>query len=480
MLLSVFGSAVPRTGRQQQRSQRPKPPRAYHVTRVSSEYARFSIELQKPLGLILGTTADLGAVVEDIVPGGNADKHGNVQVGDMISKVKTIDGFVDCENMDFDVIISLLAEASSTVELELKRGSWSEQDEENNIAAYWERKRLEKEKGKHVLRRTVGVVPEDIRIVKTLSQGNFGSVFTARWKDSPVILKTSKANVLWADDLLDVELEMNEIVHRRAKGSCARFLGCCEIDPRSEGEIYNGRLSAGLWLMWRNDGLQTLGEIYKYENEHLMRTLRENIGIDESALAIVTIKAFIRHISSCLSSLHAVGVVHRDVKPENILLGTEGIVLIDLGASASCLSDIVNYYRGPGPADPLYCAPNENFLLPLSAPEPNLQNAAELWDKFKPDRFDAFSLGIIFLQLCVAQLRDKVILERFIQELSICSLDLKVWRANLNKFSSQETALLDSDNGAGWDFASTLVCARELRVSLSQVQSHSFIMTNDT
>ena len=480
MLLSVFGSAVPRTGRQQQRSQRPKPQRVYPVTRVYSEYARFSIELQKPLGLILGTTADLGAVVEDIVPGGNADKLGNVQVGDMISKVTTIDGIVDCENMDFDVIISLLAEASSTVELELKRGSSSEQDEENNIAAYWERKRLEKEKGKRVLRRTLGVEPDDIRIVKTLSQGNFGSVFTARWKDSPVILKTSKANVLWADDLLDVELEMNEIVHRRAKGSCARFLGCCEIDPRSEGEIYNGRLSAGLWLMWRNDGLQTLGEIFKYENEHLMRTLRENIGIDESALAIVTIKAFIRHISSCLSSLHAVGVVHRDVKPENILLGTEGIVLIDLGASASCLSEIVNYYRGPGPADPLYCAPDENYLLPLSAPEPNLQNAAELWDKFKPDRFDAFSLGIIFLQLCVAQLRDKVILERFIQELSICSLDLKVWKASLNKFSSQETALLDSDNGAGWDFASTLVCARELRVSLSQVQSHSFIMTNGT
>jgi DNA primase len=55
-----------------------------------------------------------------------------------------------------------------------------------------------------------------------------------------------------------------------------------------------------------------------------------------------------------------------------------------------------------------------------------------------------------------------------------------VWKASLNKFSSQETALLDSDNGAGWDFASTLVCARELRVSLSQVQSHSFIMTNGT
>ena len=116
MLLSVFGSAVPRTGRQQQRSQRPKPQRVYPVTRVYSEYARFSIELQKPLGLILGTTADLGAVVEDIVPGGNADKLGNVQVGDMISKVTTIDGIVDCENMDFDVIISLLAEASSTVE----------------------------------------------------------------------------------------------------------------------------------------------------------------------------------------------------------------------------------------------------------------------------------------------------------------------------------------------------------------------------
>jgi hypothetical protein len=90
-----------------------------------------------------------------------------------------------------------------------------------------------------------------------------------------------------------------------------------------------------------------------------------------------------------------------------------------------------------------------------------------------------FSLGIIFLQLCIVQLRDKVVLEQFVQQLSTCSLDLATWKTNLCNFSSQETALLDADDGAGWEFASTLICKREMRISASQVQLHSFIMTDN-
>ena len=48
-----------------------------------------------------------------------------------------------------------------------------------------------------------------------------------------------------AEELLESEMELNEEVHFKAKGTCARYMGCCEIDPRNEGELYNGTLTSG-------------------------------------------------------------------------------------------------------------------------------------------------------------------------------------------------------------------------------------------
>ena len=132
---------------------------------------------------------------------------------------------INCEEMHFDKLMSLLANKQE-IRIELKRLE-SEIDNFANAAevAYWERKRNERTSGKKMLRRTVGVVPDDIRVSKNgpLNQGNFGLVFLGTWKGEKVILKTSQKNVLWADDLLDAELEINEFVHRNAKGTCASF-----------------------------------------------------------------------------------------------------------------------------------------------------------------------------------------------------------------------------------------------------------------
>jgi len=450
------------------------------ASHYSSDYVSFQIELQKPLGLILGTTREGGgAIVEDIIVKGNADLDGTVEIGDIISTLTTDTGVQSCITMSFDDILKLLAHTSDKVQIGFRREVQTDLDAAKNVAAYWERKRKDREHGRRTLRRTVGVHPEDIIIGTPISQGNFGSVFSGYWKDAAIILKTSKSNVLWADDLLDVELEMNEIVHKRAKGSCARFLGCCEIDSRSEGQIYNGELSAGLWLMWKNDGCQTLGELYSHDQAHVMGVLRERMGKDDAEPATVIIKTLIYQLASCLSLLHIKGVVHRDLKPENILLSDCGVVLIDLGASASCLDQIINYYRGPGPADPLYSAPSESFLLPMNAPDPEPHNLTLLWEKFKPDRFDIFSLGVIFLQLCIVPLRSKANLERFIQELSACSLDLIKWKTDICRFSSQDTNFLDADNGAGWDFAKDLLNERTIRISASQVISHEFLFRRE-
>ena len=288
-----------------------------------------------------------------------------------------------------------------------------------------------------------------------------------------MILKTSQKNVLWADDLLDAELEINEFVHRNAKGTCASFLGCCEIDSRSEGQIYNGTLSAGLWLMWRFQGLQTLGSLYA-DDQTLFTGLSRTVCLSPSAEKIDIVKDFIRNLTSKLAKLHSIGIVHRDIKPENILLTDDGPIFIDLGASASCLKTSINYFSGAGPADPLFSAQCENYLIPEGAPVPLEGNMSLLWDKYTPDRFDVFSVGIIVLQLLSKALRDKENLKVFLLELERCKLDLSACREAC-QCTSDELALLSADRNAGWELVDSLLCPREMRMSVVDVVAHRFL-----
>ena len=444
-------------------------------TRTYSTHKFIVVKLSPPLGLILASEQDKGAYVEEIVTGGAADKDGNIEVGDAFSKIETQGKMINCEEMHFDQLMSLLANKQE-IRIELKRLE-SEIDNSANAAevAYWERKRNERTSGKKMLRRTVGVVPDDIRVSKNgpLNQGNFGLVFLGTWKGEKVILKTSQKNVLWADDLLDAELEINEFVHRNAKGTCASFLGCCEIDSRSEGQIYNGTLSAGLWLMWRFQGLQTLGSLYA-DDQTLFTGLSRTVCLSPSAEKIDIVKDFIRNLTSKLAKLHSIGIVHRDIKPENILLTDDGPIFIDLGASASCLKTSINYFSGAGPADPLFSAQCENYLIPEGAPVPLEGNMSLLWDKYTPDRFDVFSVGIIVLQLLSKALRDKENLKVFLLELERCKLDLSACREAC-QCTSDELALLSADRNAGWELVDSLLCPREMRMSVVDVVAHRFL-----
>lgn len=169
----------------------------------------------------------MGAVVDEVIPGGSAAGSQLVQVDDVVSEIVVSDETIDCKRAEFDTILKFLANRDSRIRLTLLRTVVTRVSEDM-ATEYWEKKRKEKLNGKKILRRTVGVNPQDIRIYNggPLNEGSFGIVFTGEWKENKVILKTSRSNVLWADDLLDVELELNELVHKVARGTCARFMGC--------------------------------------------------------------------------------------------------------------------------------------------------------------------------------------------------------------------------------------------------------------
>lgn len=447
------------------------------IARCSKEYERIDIEISAPLGLYLRSAeGNVGAVVDEVIPGGSAAESQLVQVDDVVSEIVVSDETIDCKRAEFDAILKFLANRDSRIRLTLLRTVVTRVSEDM-ATEYWEKKRKEKLSGKKILRRTVGVNPQDIRIYNggPLNEGSFGVVFTGEWKENKVILKTSRSNVLWADDLLDVELELNELVHKVARGTCARFMGCCEIDPRNEGRIYNGELGAGLWLMWLYQGDDTLGSIFGSGEQQTLHKLAVTLGLPIDTPKIFLIKKFLRTVCQHLATLHQNGVVHRDVKPDNILLADDGPLLIDLGGSASCLHRIINYYPGPGPADPLFSAPSENYLIPSSCPQPTDENKDTLWEQYKPDRFDTFSIGIVLLQLVFPELRSHNRLSTFMEEINDAGLNLGAWREIAGQLYPEHASILDADEAAGWRLLTRLICPRIMRISACDILAEDFL-----
>ena len=114
-----------------------------------------------------------------------------------------------------------------------------------------------------------------------------------------------------------------------------------------------------LWLLWEDEGEETatLSQLMKrrdwpYCAEPLLfgRELRLPKGARRRGAVI---KEVARQLLQALDALHAVGIVHRDVKPQNVIVSQRArrVKLIDLGAAAD-LRVGVNYSPNLSLLDP--------------------------------------------------------------------------------------------------------------------------------
>ncbi|MGH2899433.1 MAG: serine/threonine-protein kinase, partial [Solirubrobacteraceae bacterium] len=94
--------------------------------------------------------------------------------------------------------------------------------------------------------------------------------------------------------------------------------------------------------------------------EHIPgRTLKQRIKQDGPLPADLA-EQIVRDIGSALDSAHGMGIVHRDVKPENIFVGEDGHALLaDFGLARSMTPDASLTMAGVALGTPAYMAPEQ-------------------------------------------------------------------------------------------------------------------------
>ncbi|KAF5933467.1 hypothetical protein HYC85_029638 [Camellia sinensis] len=230
------------------------------------------------------------------------------------------------------------------------------------------------------------------------------------------------------------------------------------------------------------------------------------------------IQTIMRQLLFALDGLHSTGIVHRDIKPQNIIFseaGSRTFKIIDLGAAAD-LRVGINYIPKEFLLDPRsstselinnfikikYTAPEQYIMSTQTPSAPSVPVATALspvlWQSNKlfsrgydyiileqlnlPDRFDIYSSGLIFLQMfkeslqststrvksshnqnnhAFPALRTDSSLIQFNRQLKRCDYDLVAWRKTVEPRANNELRrgfeLLDLDEGIGWELLTSMV-----------------------
>ncbi|MDT4931010.1 MAG: eukaryotic-like serine/threonine-protein kinase [Pseudonocardiales bacterium] len=115
------------------------------------------------------------------------------------------------------------------------------------------------------------------------------------------------------------------------------------------------------------------------------RTLRELLR-ERGRLSPAEAVSIMEPVLSALSAAHRAGLVHRDVKPENILLSDEGVVKVaDFGLARAVESDVAATRTGLMMGTVAYCAPEQ---ISKGNADP---------------RSDVYSAGVVFFELLTGQ-----------------------------------------------------------------------------
>jgi serine/threonine protein kinase len=196
----------------------------------------------------------------------------------------------------------------------------------------------------------------DFRVIKIIGEGGMGTVYEAVQTklDRRVALKVLARRLAKDPTFL-------ERFHREAKAAAA-------INHPNLVQVYD---------IGEDGGAHFFAMEY-VEGENLSQRIKRDGRLDvPEALEII------EKVADALQEAHAQSIIHRDVKPENILITTGGRVkLADLGLAKILAEDTSVTMTGVGMGSPFYMAPEQ------------AEDASHV-----DHRADIYSLGITFLTL---------------------------------------------------------------------------------
>eukprot|EP00803_Ostreobium_quekettii_P001794 evm.model.scf_816.3 EVM.evm.TU.scf_816.3 scf_816:24362-31618(-) len=300
----------------------------------------------------------------------------------------------------------------------------------------------------------------DIRLGRKLAAGGFGIVYKGELKEGNG--RTRDVVVKKAKEFGEAEVWMNERVMRVPGRHCAEFITAFEDKA--------GGREDPLWIVWKYEGDYTLWDLmqkkdFPYNLEPYL--FKGPLNMPEGPYRqLVTVKLAMKQILEALKSSHGVGIVHRDIKPQNCIISDQDkkIKLIDLGAAADLRTGI-NYVANEFLLDPRYAPPQQYIMSTQTPKAPAAPIAAllapVLWQLELPDRFDMYSAGMILLQMAFPALRSDNSLIAFNRKLESLNYDMKAWRKLMEGKNNREYTegfeLLDMNGRAGWDLVRRLL-----------------------
>jgi hypothetical protein len=106
-----------------------------------------------------------------------------------------------------------------------------------------------------------------------------------------------------------------------------------------------------------------------------------------------------------------------------------------------------------------------------------------VWQVGRPDLFDSFSLGMIFVQMMVPDLRNKTMQTNMANDLRKYNNSWEFWRQSSTQAQRCDFSLLDRQGGVGNNLAKRLICERNGanrgRLTAAGILLHPFFFLPD-